>query len=113
LKLAKKFWPERAPMGELTEVEEQAQDYMDNQSRYLIQRELGAILRVSSHVVGRKLRELGLRGDKAPTPKAIKNKMVEGTMQDRFIQWRWNENKVLPLLRRSLEKQESPRDESE
>lgn len=89
----------------MTEVEEQAQQWID-QSPYLIQRDLGTRLQATSHVVGRLLDEIGLREDKRPTSEAFSKRLVEVDRSGPYPQYKWNERQIVPLLREILNKKQ-------
>ena len=70
-------------------------------SEYLSMREIGADIGMTSHAVGRKLKELGLRtGDGKPSPEAFRKKIVEQrpSTQPGTYYWVWDANKVKGLL---------------
>jgi hypothetical protein len=89
----------------MTEVEEQALAWLD-ESPYLIQRDLGKRVGVSSHVVGRLLEELGLRCCGHPHQDAYRKKMVEVDRSGPWPQYKWNERRVVPLLKYLLQQDE-------
>ena len=89
----------------MSEVEIQAQQWRD-ESPYLKQRDLGIRLRVSSHVIGKLLEQIGLREDQKPTAKALISGYVRIEQSGDWPQYRWNERTVIPLLRDQLAKQE-------
>ncbi|QDV30341.1 hypothetical protein Spb1_22700 [Planctopirus ephydatiae] len=89
----------------MSDVEEQAQQWRD-ESPYLIQRDLGIRVGVSSHVVGRLLDEIGVRQDKRPTNDAFKNKLAEVDRSGPWPQYKWNERQIVPLLRDRLSKKQ-------
>lgn len=87
----------------MTDVEIQAQKWRD-ESPFLIQRDLGLRLGVSSHVVGRLLDQCGLREGKQPTSEAVKRKLAETDRSGPWPQFKWNERQIVPLLREMLSK---------
>ena len=85
----------------MNEVVEAAMAWLD-ESPHLIQRDLGLRVGLTSHGVGKVLNELGLRKDGCPTPEAYERKMVEIDHSGPWPQFKWNERKIVPLLRHVL-----------
>lgn len=82
----------------MTEVEKEAEQWLD-ESPVLIQKELGKRLGVTSHIVGKLLTEAGLRSDGRPTKRAFDGKFVVIEQSGDWPQYRWNERRVVPILR--------------
>ena len=87
----------------MTDVEDYAQQWID-ESPYLIQRDLGTRLQVTSHVIGKLLDEVGLRENKKPTSEAFRKKLAEVDRSGPWPQYKWNERQIVPLLRDKLSK---------
>ena len=85
----------------MNDVEQEAMAWLD-QSPHLIQRELGMRIGATSHVVGKLLTELGLRSDGRPTQDAFEKKMVEIDHSGPYPQFKWNERRIVPLLRHAM-----------
>lgn len=86
----------------MTEVEEQAEQWFD-ESPVLIQRELGKRVGATSHEVGRLLTDAGLRANGRPTQRAFDGKFVVVEQSGDWPQYRWNERRVVPILRNRLQ----------
>ena len=86
----------------MTEVEKQAEQWLD-ESPLLIMRELGKRLGVTSHVVGKLLTDAGLRADGRPTHRAFEGNFVAVERSGEWPQYRWNERRVVPILRDRLQ----------
>lgn len=82
-------------------VVEAAKQYIADSTRYLSMRELGEQLGVTSHVVGRKLKEVGLRTQEGnPSAKAVIGGYTKPVqMHETFSLDVWNEEKTLRVLR--------------
>lgn len=78
-----------------------AEQYVAGSARYLSMRELGTILNVTSHVVGRKLKECGLRTPEGnPSSKAIEGGYTKAVqMYETFPLYVWHQEKTLRVLR--------------
>ncbi len=73
-------------------------------TEYLSMKEIGAIYGVSSHVVGRLLKDAGLRTPKGrPSVRAFKEKFVTQRHSDdgETYFWVWDVAKVTPFLERA------------
>lgn len=86
----------------MSDVEKQAEQWLD-ESPHLIQRELGKRLGITSHVVGKLLAEAGLRADGRPTQRAFEGNFVAVERSGDWPQYRWNERRVVPILRNRLQ----------
>lgn len=86
----------------MNEVEKQAEQWFD-ESPVLIQREIGKRVGVTSHVVGRLLTDAGLRANGRPTQRAFDGKFVVVEQSGDWPQYRWNERRVVPILRNRLQ----------
>lgn len=75
---------------------------------FMTMRKLGTLLRVSSHVIGRKLKELGLRdADGEPTQEARTGGFTTSVIVDgRFVLNLWHQHKTLAVLRPLIEQHE-------
>jgi hypothetical protein len=80
------------------------QDY----ATFVTMRKIGTLLRVSSHVVGRKLKEIGLRdADGEPTQEARTNGLTTSVIVDgRFVLNLWHQHKTLAVLRPLIDQHE-------
>jgi len=82
-----------------------ARQYQQDCAVFLSMRQIGELLQVSSHVVGRKLKEAGLRdagGD--PTELATSNGFTRAVLVDeRFVLNLWHQHKTIAILRPSIE----------
>lgn len=77
-----------------------AEQYMADSTRYLSMRELGEHLGVTSHVVGRKLKECGLRtADGKPSAKAIEGGFTKPVLCETYMLELWHEERTLRVLR--------------
>jgi hypothetical protein len=92
-------------MSEPNPVIEAAREYVTDSATYMSMRQLGAILGVSSHVVGRKLKEVGLRTtDGKPTQTARDSGFVKtAVMQEGFYFDIWHSEQTLNILRPLIE----------
>jgi hypothetical protein len=82
-----------------------AKEYERNSAQYVTMRHLGTILGVSSHVVGRKLKEVGLRNAEGhPTDKAREGRFTTWTfVEEKFNLDLWHQEKTLIVLRPLIE----------
>jgi hypothetical protein len=87
---------------QLSEVEIQALEWLD-QSPHLNQRDLGKRVGLTSHEVGRILTQQGLRADGKPTPAAFERGFVTIEKSGEWNAYRWNERRVVPLLRHTMQ----------
>jgi hypothetical protein len=78
-----------------------AQQYVAESARYLSMREIGEQLGVTSHVVGRKLKEAGLRTQEGnPSAEAIEGGYTKAVqMYETFPLYVWHQEKTLRVLR--------------
>lgn len=78
-----------------------AQDYQRATAHYVTMRDLGTLLGVSSHAVGRKLKEVGLRDSEGqPTEKAKTGGFIKSVfLQETFPLIVWQLEKTLAVLR--------------
>ena len=86
----------------LSEVELQAMEWLD-ESPHLNQRDLGKKVGLTSHAVGKILTQLGLRVDGKPTPDAFERGFVVIEKSGEWDAFRWNERRVVPMLRHALQ----------
>ena len=89
---------------QFSDVEIQAVAWLD-ESPHLNQRDIGKRVGVTTHAVGKLLTELGLRVDGIPTPDAFERGFVCIEQSGDWQQYRWNERRVVPLLRHVLQPQ--------
>jgi hypothetical protein len=95
-------------MNEDDPVIQAAKEYEANSAKYLSMRQIGTILGVSSHVVGRKLKEVGLRDSEGhPTERARTGNFVQLVFfQESFAFHVWHEKKTLFVLRPLIEQRQ-------
>jgi hypothetical protein len=68
-------------------------------SDYMTMREIGGRLKLTSHQVGRKLKELGLRTPEGrPSRKAFEAALCSRKWDGEHYLWAWDAEKVLQLL---------------
>lgn len=82
-----------------------AKKYERDSAQFVTMRQLGTWLGVSSHVVGRKLKEVGLRNSEGrPTEKAKADGFTKSVfVEETFPLIVWNEEKILAILRPLIE----------
>ena len=78
-----------------------AQDYQRASAQYVTMRQIGKILGVSSHVVGRKLKEVGLRDeDGQPSVRAKDSGFTKADfVEETYRLTLWHQEKSLAVLR--------------
>ena len=95
-------------LNENNPVIQAAMNYQRESAQYVTMRQLGTTLGVSSHVVGRKLKQIGLREeDGQPSAKAREGgftKLIR--CQETFLLDLWNQDKTLTVLRPLLEQKQ-------
>ena len=96
-------------MNEENPVIKAAKEYQASSARYMTMRQLGKILGLSSHAVGKKLKAAGLRDPEGrPTERARAGNFVRlAFFQERFAFDLWHEDKTLRVLRSLVEQQPS------
>jgi len=82
-----------------------AQDYQRASAQFVTMRHLGTLLGVSSHVIGRKLVEVGLRtSERRPSEKAKNGGFTKATFVEQgFALDLWHLEKTLAVLRPLIE----------
>lgn len=79
---------------------EAAEQYVAESVRYRSMRDLGEQLGVSSHVVGRKLKECGLRtAEGKPSARAVEDGYTKLVLCETYMLDLWHEEKTLRVLR--------------
>ena len=79
---------------------ESAQQYVVESARYMSMRELGEQLGVTSHVVGRRLKEVGLRTQEGkPSARAVEDGYMKLVLCETYMLDLWHEEKTLRVLR--------------
>jgi hypothetical protein len=95
----------------LTKKEKQMSD-----SEFLTMKEIGKVFGVTSHVIGRKLKELGLRtADGKPTYKAFQGGYCKQRWTDDMAHycWAWHAEKTIRLLKEHFGSEQAPCQESD
>jgi len=82
-----------------------AQDHQRASARYMTMRQLGTLFGVSSHVIGRKLKEVGLRSAEGhPTDKAKDGFFTKTVVVEQgFTLDLWHQENSLAVLRQVIE----------
>ena len=82
-----------------------AKKYQQDSAQYVTMRQIGKVLKVSSHVVGQKLKDVGLRDALGhPTEKAREGGFTKPVLfQERFALDLWHLDKALAILRPLIE----------
>ena len=84
-----------------------AKQYQQASTQYLTMRQIGKLFGVSSHVVGRKLKEVGLRDAEGhPTERAKESGYTKTVfVEERFSLTLWHQERALAVLRPLIEQQ--------
>jgi hypothetical protein len=91
--------------SEINPVIKAAQDYQRASAQYVTMRHLGTLLGVSSHAIGRKLMEVGLRTpERRPSEKAKESGLTKTVFVEQgFALDLWHLEKTLTVLRPLIE----------
>ena len=88
-----------------------AKQYLQDTARYVTMRQIGKNLGISSHAVGRKLKEVGLRTSEGhPSEKARTSSLTKTIFTEQgFALALWHQERIMAILRPLIEQLNSPR----